>query len=589
MIAGHRSPAVPLARAALAALVVLTAVPGLAAQPRPQRDPLSRAFELERRGAIAAAAEAYLEALTARPSDLAALLGLERALVTLGRPAEVLPSLRAALAANPASGPAWGVGIRVHALLGQSDSARAALDRWAALAPDSEEPWRELGRALAARRDRATARRTYELGRERLGRPDALAADLAELLTVEGRYAEAAREWVLAMRGHNGYRHTAVAALAPAPPAQRSGVLEALRQGGGTASAVAAGLAVRWGDPVGGFRVLEAGLPDEAPGAAAALREFIVQVPPPESPAAHHALALALEALAPRAGAAQAPRVRSDAARAYAAAGRPDDARRMLGALAADGAAPPALQAGATASLVGLLVEEGRLGDAEARLAEAGDGLAATDRAALRRRIALGWAVHGDPERAGRLADADSTVDGLALRGRLRLFRGDVAGARAALQAAGPFAGGREEAADRVALLALLAPLEAEELPALGAALLAAERGDTAAAVAGLERTADAVGPAQGGAGLLVLAGRMEAARGRVAEAERLFGAARAVPGSAAAPSALLELARLALARGQPAEAIPHLEALILEHPKSALVPQARRLLDEARGAVPRS
>jgi tetratricopeptide (TPR) repeat protein len=151
MTAGRRSPAVPLARAALAALLLLTSVAGLAAQPRPQRDPLSRAFELERRGATAAAAEAYLEALNARPTDLAALLGLERALVTLGRPAEVLPPLRAALAANPSSGPAWGVGVRVHVLLGESDSARAALERWAALAPGSEEPWRELGRALAAR------------------------------------------------------------------------------------------------------------------------------------------------------------------------------------------------------------------------------------------------------------------------------------------------------------------------------------------------------------------------------------------------------------------------------------------------------
>jgi tetratricopeptide (TPR) repeat protein len=261
----------------------------------------------------------------------------------------------------------------------------------------------------------------------------------------------------------------------------------------------------------------------------------------------------------------------------------------MLGALAADGTAPTTLQAGAAVTLVELLVEEGKLDEAGARLSEAADGIAAADRAGLRRRIALGWARHGDIDRAERLAGVDSTVDGLALRGRLRLFRGDVAGARAALQAAGPFAGGREEAADRVALLALLAPVEVEQLPALGAALLAAERGDTAAAVAGLERTAAEVGAERGGAGLLVLAGRMEVARGRDAEAERLLGAARAAPGSAAAPSALLELARLAIARGRPAEAIPHLEALILEHPKSALVPQARRLLDEARGAVPRS
>lgn len=589
MTAGRRSPAVPLSRAAIAALLVLGAVPGLAAQPRPQRDPLSRAFDLERRGSTAAAAEAYHEALTARPADLAALLGLERALVTLGRPAEVLPPLRAALAANPASGPTWGVGIRIHALLGETDSARAALDRWSALAPASEDPYRELGRALAARRDRATARRAYELGRERLGRPDALAAELAELWTVEGRYPEAAREWVLALRSQEGYRHTALSALAPAPPAQRGGILDALRQAGGGAAATGAGLAVQWGDPVRGFRLLEAALPEEPQKAATLLREFIEQVTPPESSPAHHAHALALEALALRAGAAQAPRLRSDAARAYAAAGRPDDARRMLDALAADGAAPPALQAGAAVTLVGLLVEEGKLADAEQRLAEVGDGIAAADRAALRRQIALGWARQGDLDRAEHLAEGDSAVEGLALRGRLRLYRGDVAGARAALQGAGPFAGGREAAAERVALLALLAPLEAERLPGLGAALLAAERGDSSAAVAGLQRTAAEVGMERGGAGLLVLAGRMEAGRGRDAEAERLLAAARAVPGSAAAPAALLELARLALARGRPADAIPHLEALILEHPKSALVPQARRLLDEARGAVPRS
>jgi hypothetical protein len=31
------------------------------------------------------------------------------------------------------------------------------------------------------------------------------------------------------------------------------------------------------------------------------------------------------------------------------------------------------------------------------------------------------------------------------------------------------------------------------------------------------------------------------------------------------------------------------LEQLILDHPRSALVPQARRAIDEARGAVPPS
>jgi hypothetical protein len=580
---------VPLLRAAFAALLVSTLAPGLAAQVPARRDPLSRAFDLERRGATAAAADAYREALAARPGDLAALLGLERAMTTLGRPAEVLPALRAALAASPASGPTWGVAIRVHALLGEPDSARAALDHWAAIAPESEDPYRELGRVLAVRRDRAGARRILELGRERLGRPDALAAELAELWTAEGRYPEAAREWVLAMRTLEGYRHTAATALAPAPTSQRAGIVEVLGRGGDDAAATGASLAVRWGDPVGGFRVLERALPEAAPRAAILLREFIEQVTPAETPQAHHAHGLALEALAGRLGAAQAPALRGEAARAYAQAGRPEDARRMLDDLAADGSAPAALQADAAATLVTLLVEEGRMEEAEARLAESGAAMAPAGRAALTRVIALGWARRGDLDRADRLAAADSSVEGLALLGRLRLFRGDVAGARAALQAAGPFAGGREPAAERVAILALLAPVEADRVPGLGAALLAAERGDTTAAVDGLEDAARELGLDRGGAGLLVLAGRMEVARGRDADAERLLGLARTAKDSPAAPAALLELARLALARGRPAEAVPHLEALILEYPTSALVPQARRLLDEARGAVPRS
>jgi hypothetical protein len=36
-------------------------------------------------------------------------------------------------------------------------------------------------------------------------------------------------------------------------------------------------------------------------------------------------------------------------------------------------------------------------------------------------------------------------------------------------------------------------------------------------------------------------------------------------------------------------EAVEILEHLILTYPQSALVPQARRKLDEARGAVPRT
>jgi outer membrane protein assembly factor BamD (BamD/ComL family) len=58
-------------------------------------------------------------------------------------------------------------------------------------------------------------------------------------------------------------------------------------------------------------------------------------------------------------------------------------------------------------------------------------------------------------------------------------------------------------------------------------------------------------------------------------------------PGTA--PAAELALAELLIDQHRPAEAIAQLEHLILTYPASALVPQARRRLDEARGAVPQT
>ena len=58
-------------------------------------------------------------------------------------------------------------------------------------------------------------------------------------------------------------------------------------------------------------------------------------------------------------------------------------------------------------------------------------------------------------------------------------------------------------------------------------------------------------------------------------------------PGTA--PAAELALAELLLQQKRVAEAVAQLEHLILTYPGSALVPQARQRLDEARGAVPRT
>ena len=85
-------------------------------------------------------------------------------------------------------------------------------------------------------------------------------------------------------------------------------------------------------------------------------------------------------------------------------------------------------------------------------------------------------------------------------------------------------------------------------------------------------------------------AGRFAVAAHDTAAAEALWTAIAARPGpSPAGAAALLALARVSAGRGRYAEAAERLEALILRHPDSALVPEARRELDRARGLVPRS
>jgi thioredoxin-like negative regulator of GroEL len=261
----------------------------------------------------------------------------------------------------------------------------------------------------------------------------------------------------------------------------------------------------------------------------------------------------------------------------------------MLGGLADDIATPQSVASDAATTLVAVLISEGKVDQAAKRLAELQPKLAADEYDALRRRVALGWLKAGDLVHADSAVARDSSVEGLALSGKIRLYRGDLRGAAELFQAAGPYAGDRSEATQRTAMLALIQPLERDSMPELGNALLRLEQGDTVAAITGLERAAAGLTPQEGGAELHLLAGRLAFASGSTADAERLLRVAVHKDAPSTAPAAALALAELLLSSRREAEAVTVLEDLILTYPKSALVPQARRRLDEARGAVPRT
>jgi tetratricopeptide (TPR) repeat protein len=571
----------------LALGVVLLAIPAVASA---QRGQTPRAFELERRGDYAGAAAVYRAVLASRPGDLAALLGLERVLLPLNQSAAIIPQARAAVAANPRNSGAYGVALRAWAAADQPDSMRATAERWAAADPGDETPYREWGAAALSRRDRPGAITAFRLGRERLGRPDALAAELAQLGAADGDYVASAREWVPAIRRLPGYLSTAVGALAPAPEPLHEDVLDALSdQREFLARRLAAQLLVRWGRPGEAVRRLEGSLPDDTAEALAGLQGLIDELRSARTQDALRARGRALELIADRSTDAAAARARLEAAQAYSSAGDRDAAQRLLTKLGESRPDAGDLPPGAASTLVGVLADEGKLDEASRRLEELAPGLRPDERAELRRTLVRGYVKAGELDRARKLLGTDSTADGLALQGWLRLYGGDVAGALAAFRLAGPFAGDRAEATRRTVLLAMLQPIEADSVPELGHAMLTLAQGDTARAAEELEHVGAGLPPDKGGAETTLLAARLAAGRGDTTMAERLFRVAAVPQAPATAPAAELALGELLLARRRTPHAIAQLEHLILTYPQSVLVPQARRLLDQARGAVPRT
>lgn len=563
----------------------------LAVRPAPVagQDLMARAFDLERRGSYEEAARVYRGILAGRPGDLGALLGLERALTPINRLPSMVPEVQSALAQGGVSPTVYSVALRTYAAAGLADSLPRLVDRWSRAAPGDETPFREWAAAALQNRDRSTARLAYRTGRERLGRRDALAAEMAQLAVQDQDWPTAAREWVRAAEQLPGYRSSASATLAQAPGPDREAVIGVLDgEPGAEAGRIAADLLVRWGDPLAGFARLSGSLPTPRPQQIEQLQTFLEQCRASDAPAYRRAQAMTLEALSERwTLPAQRARARLDAARAYADVGDLSAARRLLALAAADTASNRGIAADALVTLIDLLVREGSLGEATRMLAGAEGSTSVDDFLRLRRSVALGWASRGEIERGVALLAGDSTVEGSAALGWIRLYGGDLAGAVTHWRDAGPFAGTRAEATYRAAVLAMLQRVEQDSMASLGSAFRALAAGDSMLAAERFEVAAREASIDHGGAEMLVRAGQLLGAAGRPVEAERLLRAVVHPGAPAASAAALLELGRLLMATGRREAAVQELERLVLDYPGSALVPQARRLLDEIRRGVP--
>ena len=561
---------------------------------------IGQGFELERAGQYDQAAAIYLATLRADPTNLTALLGLERVLPPLNRLGELLPAAQRAAAASPTNAALRGVLLRTYVALNEPDSARAVALRWTAAAPRDEAPYREWAMALEDAHRHGAARDVLLAGRRALGRPGAFGIELAELNQLSGDWEGAAREWAAALPDAPVQLPNAASALAEAPDAQRERIARLLTEGTPSplTRRLAGELLLGWGQALRAWAVFEPSVATPSADAAFAARRFADLAGARSTPDARRVRALALARyadLAPDGGA--AARARADAARAFIEAGDRAAARAVLERVAQDSNASPDAQRFAQRAVVEALIEGGQRDEAARQLAT-NARLSADDRASLRLGLARARVVAGELDRADAELARDSSVEALALQGWIALYRGRLSDARRLFLAAGPYAGDRRDATERAAMVALLQQVPGDSFPELGTALLTLAQGDSLHAVQSFRLAAERLGTGSGGGGqagrpdLLLLAGRVAA---RLDSAQQGTALAlfdeivRSAGLGAAAPAAELEWARLLERRTQTAEAIRHLEHLILTYPGSAVVPEARRELERAKGAIPKS
>jgi hypothetical protein len=577
------------AAAAAAGLIWIPALLVAQAQPiqtNSTSTPLGRALMAERNGAYADAARQYAGILQAQPANMGALLGMEHVLPRLDRRAELVPLVAAALAADSTSIGIFGVAVRTFVAAGFPDSARKYTERWADRSPRDDQPYREWLEAATEARDLAQARMALDLGRQRLG-AGALSIERAGLLQRTGDIVGATQEWLAVVRDNPPFRDGAIGQLAQVTPAQRPLVRRTLQQDSSPDARLMLGLLLgRWGESADAVALVTASLPRETESALPILRQLLDELRLRFDKPSRLATAAVLEAIAHREAAPASTRTLVDAARAYADADDERNARRVLALIATEPGAP-ANEAGTTSTtMVQVLIAEGKSADAERALAKLGTGVDPDEHDRLARRIAMSWVRAGDLARADALIVHDSSTDGFDLRGRLRLFRGDLAGANDLLKAAGPYADEREQALERITLLTLIQAIGVDSLPALGGALIALERGDSARAVQQLGALAGMLKPG-GAAETRLLAARVALALRDTAGAVALLRAADVKESPAAAAAARLDIARIDVAAGRVAQARTQLEQLIIDFPESAVVPEARRLRDTLPAAVP--
>jgi tetratricopeptide (TPR) repeat protein len=545
----------------------------LGAQQQEERPEVMKALDLESAGKYREAAVILRGIVRTSPTP-SAVLGLERVYAELGMSDSLLAPLDTIIANFPRETIYRTVQMRTLQILRRDDRLRDAFEKWVRAVPRDPAPYREYARVLIQLGRPSSADSVVARGRLALGSLKDLEYENAQLRAAMGDWTASAQSWRRALVDSPHLANASAYSLAPAPPAIRDAIRLALATppaDPGSRRALAE-LELTWGRPDQAWEALRTLRADTV--AATMWEEF------GERAYTEERWTIARDALVAALRVRRTSQLATRAASAALRAGSPNEVFALVplaeweGDPARMGREPLALH-------VGALVALGRASDAEALITRFDRLLVPAQRMRLAQMVATAWVRAGDLVKAREaLSAAGPEADSSEAAGWLALYEGRLGAARTMLKTS------RAPNPDLALAMAIVARTKGDDAPLMGAAFLAIARGDTAGAsgkfIEAAARHPEVAPP------LLLIAARLRAPRADDAIPiwQRIVAEH---PNTPEAVESELEWARILRKRGDTAGAMAHLEHLILSAPQSALLPQARRELELARGTVPPS
>jgi tetratricopeptide (TPR) repeat protein len=533
---------------------------------------LGKAILSESKGELREAVALYREAL-AGGETVPALLGLERMYAQLGWTDSLLPAVRAAIQRNPAEPIARTMLLRVLRTLRRETDAVLAFREWVRAVPGDIAPYREWARLLLAEGRVASVDSVLAEAQRVLGSIRGLTLEVAQLRAALGQWDHAAVAWREVIVQQDYLETAAAFSLRAAPPDARR-VVRAIMLSPPVEKSprrLLANLELGWGNGHEAWTALR-----ELPLSDTTAAIWNVFAEDAERRGFNLPASDALMAL---------QHWKPDAQRVLRAAlnavngGAPESALR-LAAQAVERIGPRDGPKAALPIQLRAYAALGRGATAESVYKSIEHQLAPGERTSARRDVARAWVRGGGVVQARAILGQSAPDPDDELTGWLALYEGDLAGARRGLRRADA------RQADAALALAFLSRTRADSARRSGAAFLTLARGDSVQAAADFAAAATELPEAA--PILLLTAARLHADRKRDNDAIALWSTIVELHAtSPEAAEAELEWARLLRRRGDRSGAISHLEHLILSWPGSALLPQARRELELARGGVP--